>query len=168
MAAAKTAPLEAPLVVRTHVTPWGFVVALPLALLFAALGGQALDTPLPISQIAILAEPPAWLHGALLMGLAVTLFLVGIAELASYLSPSVAVIIDATGVTAYGVLGARHLAWHDVRGVDLHPGQVTLLVRRRGQASPRDMRLLFNRFGIEPAAIVEHIHAHRPDLSAHH
>ncbi len=166
MATADTEQQLDPIVVRTHVTPWGFVVALPLALTFAYLGAHALDGQIVPRQLGALVEPPGWTFGALLLGFALFLFLIGIAELAHYLKPSIEVVIDSTGVTTYGVLGERRHQWADVLGLDVDPSQVSLRMRSRGRGAARDVRLHFSRLAVEPVLLVDSIHAHCPDLEA--
>lgn len=164
MATADTARHDDMMIVRTHVTPWGFVVALPLALTFAYLGAQALDGHIVPRRLGVLVEPPAWTFGVLLLGFALFLFLIGIAELANYLKPSIEVVVDSAGVTTYGVLGERRYRWGDVLGIDHDESQLSLRVRGRSQGTSRDVRLQFSRLAVEPADLVQRIRTHSPDL----
>jgi len=152
-----------PLVVRSHVMPWGFVVALPLALAFAYVGAWGLD--LGLAPEAIAAEhAPLWIFSLPLLAFSLFLFLIGVGELANYLKPAVAVIVDASGVTTYGMLGARRIAWDDIVDGRIERGQLTLRGLVKPTKGARELRLNFNRLAIDPALLVERIAAHRPDV----
>ena len=153
------------MVVHTHVTPWGFVVALPLALAFAYLGARALDAGLVPNSIPDLAEAPIWLFSALLIGFALFLFLVGVNELARYLKPAVEVVLDRDGITAHGMLGERRMSWSDLVEARTEGGQLALRARSGNRASLRTMRLHFNRLAIDPVVLMSRIGMHRPDLA---
>lgn len=157
-------PVEALVQVPTHVTPWGFLVALPLAAAFAYVGALALDAQIVPLQLDGIGPVPFWASSAILLGLGLLLFLIGIAELAHYLKPTVALALDRDGVTTWGVLGARRSAWNDLVGLELSEGQLTLRARGRKPGSMRDVRLQFNRLAIAPAALLACILQHRPDL----
>ncbi|MDX2159114.1 MAG: hypothetical protein SFW09_21625 [Hyphomicrobiaceae bacterium] len=156
-----------PLIVHTHVTPWGFAVALPMALAFAYLGALALDAHLVPTGHPSLGDVPLWLVSAVLLVFALALFLIGVAELAAYLKPSVAVVLDGTGITTQGVLGTRRHAWSDVVSAEIAPGQLALRLRSRPGRSP-EVRLQFGRLAVEPARLVARLHRHRPDLQLFH
>jgi hypothetical protein len=156
--------VRAPLVVRTHVTPWGFAVALPLALAFAFIGARSLDAQIVPSRLASLGEPPLWLFAAILIGFALFLFLIGVAELAHYLKPAVEVVIDQNGVTTWGVLGERRIAWGDIIDAEVDESHLELKARGRSRGPMRGVRLQFSRLAVEPAALVQRIREHRPDL----
>ncbi len=166
MATAENERLYEPMVVRTHVTPWGFLVALSLALTFAYLGAHALDGHIVPRRLGVMVEPPAWTFGALLLGFALFLFLIGFAELAHYLKPSIEVVVDSAGLTTYGVLGERRHQWADVLDLDIDPSQVSLRVRGRNRGASRDVRLHFSRLAVEPTDLVDCIRGHCPDLEA--
>lgn len=153
------------MVVRTHVTPWGFIVALPLALAFAYLGARALDAGLVPNSIPDLDEAPIWLFSALLIGFALFLFLVGIGELASFMKPAVEVVLDRDGIAAHGMLGKRQMAWRDLVEVRTEGGQLALRARTGNRASLRTMRLHFNRLAIDPVVLISRIGVYRPDLA---
>lgn len=110
---AEPSDMAEPLVVRSHVMPWGFVIALPLALAFAYVGAWGLD--LGLAPEAIVEEQaPLWIFSLPLLAFSLFLFLIGVGELATYLKPAVAIVVDASGVTTHGMLGARRMAWDDV------------------------------------------------------
>jgi hypothetical protein len=167
MSEAEPAAPRAPMIVRTHVTPWGFVLALPMALAFAYLGARTLDAGIVPERLGSFIDPPIWLFGALLIGFALFLFLIGVAELAAYLKPSVGVVVDESGVTTFGVLGARRVGWSDIVSADLNQVQLALKARRTGGSRLRDVRLYFSRLAVEPTALVTRIQSHRPDLAAY-
>ena len=153
---------DEPMIVRTHVTPWGFLVALPLALGFAYLGARALDAGLLPASLGSLDDPPLWLFSALLIGFALFLFLIGVGELASYLKPAVEVVLDRQGIATFGMLGERRLTWGELGEARIDGGQLSL--RGRHGDRTRSMRLHFNRLSIAPADLVARIERHRPDL----
>lgn len=154
--------LSEPLVVCTHVTPWGFLLALPLASTFAALAAWTFGSALEPGHLAILPLPLSWLVGSLLLAFALLLFCIGIAESANYLKPSVEVVFDDLGVSTYGVLGARRVRWDDLVRVNVDQAQLALEARGAGPA--REVRLHFNRLAAEPADLVARVVQHRPDL----
>lgn len=156
---------DPPLVVRSRVTPWGFLVALPLALAFTIVGALALDavSVLP-ERLGIFVAPPGWVLGLGLLGFALFLFLVGMSELVHYLKPSVEVVVDRAGVSTYGLLGERHFDWSDIRASELAQGVLSLRVRGRGRMQPPDVRIHFNRLDLNPHVLLSRIRVHRPDL----
>ena len=156
--------LDEALVVRTHVTPWGFLVALPLALGFAYLGARALDAGISPHRIASLEDAPIWLFSALLIGFALFLFLVGVGELASYLKPAVEIVLDRQGIVTFGMLGERRLAWDELVEVRLDGAHLSLRGRPGERGGARNMRLHFNRLAVPPAALIARIERRRPDL----
>lgn len=156
---------DPPLVVRSRVTPWGFLVALPLALAFAIAGALALDSASVLPErLGIFVAPPAWLLGLGLLGFALFLFLVGMSELVHYVKPSVEVVVDRAGVSTYGLLGERHFDWSDINASELVQGVLSLKVRGRGRLQPPDVRIHFNRLDLSPHVLLARIRAHRPDL----
>ncbi|MEZ5817942.1 MAG: PH domain-containing protein [Hyphomicrobiaceae bacterium] len=154
--------LDEPLVVRTHVTPWGFVVALPLAVMLAYLGAWALDAVPAGGPGGSPADTGLWLFSIPLIGFALFLFLIGIGELARYLKPAVEVVVDESGVTTYGILGGRRIAWGDIVETRVDGRHLSLKARAKG--APRTVRLHFDRLAIEPVKLVERLRLHRPDL----
>lgn len=158
---------EPPLVVRSRVTPWGFLVALPLALAFTLVGAVAIDAGglLP-EKLGLFVAPPGWLIGVLLLLFALFLFLVGVSELVHYMKPSVEVILDQSGVSTFGLLGERHFAWDDITMSELGQGVLSLKVRGKGRLPPPDVRIHFNRLDLSPHVLVARLRAHRPDLLA--
>lgn len=153
-----------PLIVRTHVTPWGFLVALPLALVFAYLGARALDAHIVPEQLGRLDDAPFWLFSALLLGFALFLFLIGVGELAAYLKPAVEVVMDQDGVRTFGLLGERRLGWSELAHARFDHDRLELATRPRGGRAPRSLSLHLNRLSVEPARLLERIERHRPDL----
>jgi hypothetical protein len=158
------ASISTPLVVRSRVTPWGFLLALPLALAFAVVGVIALEESLLPRRLGIFIDPPPWLMGALLLGLALFLFLVGIAELARFLKPTVEAVLDERGIATYGLLGERRLAWEAIQSLDVVQGVIALKPPMRGRINIPDLRLDVARLAAEPGEIISRINAHRPDL----
>ena len=165
MADAERTGADAPMVVHTHVTPWGFLVALPLALAFAYLGAWSLDADIVPHRLGSLEDPPIWLFSAFLIAFSLFLFLIGVGELARYLKPTIEVVIDQHGVTTFGVLGKRRAAWSDLVDASIDQGQLALRCRAKGRGAARDVRLHFNRLAVEPAALISKIGQHRPDLA---
>lgn len=158
-----------PLVVLSHVTPWGFLVALPLALLFAYLGAAALDTELLPHDSRLGERAPLWVFSLPLLAFALFLFLIGVGELASWLKPGIALVIDDAGVASFGIVGQRRIAWGDVAALQKVDGGMELVARsRREGGGVRHMRIHFNRLDIEPLAVARQILAHRPDLAPSH
>jgi hypothetical protein len=160
---AERSDVAEPLVVRSHVMPWGFVVALPLALAFAYVGAWGLDLGLAPEAIAA-EQAPLWIFSLPLLAFSLFLFLIGIGELANYLKPAVAVVVDESGVTTHGMLGASRMAWDDVVECRIVGGQFTLRGLVKPSKGTRELRLNFNRLAIEPARLIKRIAAHRPDL----
>ena len=156
--------LEERLVVHSHVTPWGFLVSLPLAVALVYLGAWGLDIGLLTEAVGRAPDGPLWIFSVPLLGFALFLFLIGVGELASYLKPGIEVIIDGDGVTTHGVLGKRFMAWGDILEARLEQGQLSLRARGKSRGTVRDMRLHFNRLAISPAVLVERIAARRSDL----
>ncbi len=153
------------LVVRSHVTPWGFLVALPLALAFAYVGALNLDYPIMPPRIEAIGELPFWLFSAILIGFALLLFLIGIAELAAYVKPAVQVVVDDKQVTTWGVMGERKFVWGDIVGARVGDGQLVLRARGRKPGAVREARLHFNRLQVDPRELVGQISARRPDIT---
>lgn len=154
---------EEPLVVHTHVTPWGFVFALPFALVLAYLGAWALDIGAPHDPTVSRLDNPLWLFGVPLLGFALFLFVVGIAELARYLKPSVEVVMDGDGITTYGDMGARRIVWDEL--VESRIDHQSMALRARHNGMPKTVRLHFNRLAVEPGQLLRRIQRHRPDLA---
>lgn len=158
---------EQPLVVRSRVTPWGFLVALPLAVAFSLVGAIAVDATGMLSErVGVFVAPPGWLVGALLLAFALFLFLVGVSELVHYVKPSVEVIVDKTGVSTFGLLGERRFHWADITMAELGQGVLSLKVRGKGRLPPPDVRIHFNRLDLNPHVLIARVRAHRPDLVA--
>lgn len=157
----------APLVIRSRVTPWGFLVALPLAAGFGWLGLQALALPdlLP-DRVGIFVAPPPGLIGIAFLGFALFLCLIGVSEVARYLSPSIEVVLDGEGIATFGLLGARRVAWSDIGWIRIGSDFISLKVRRPGRVPPPDMRIHFSRLDRTPAELLAAIRRHRPDLVA--
>jgi len=153
---------EDSLVVHTHVTAWGFLFALPFALVLAYLGAWALDAGVAHDPDASRLDNPLWVFSVPLLGFALFLFVIGVGELARYLKPAVEVVIDADGVTTYGIMGARHILWGELVETRIDGQHVALRARRNG--APKTLRLHFNRLAIQPAELIRSIEAHRPDL----
>lgn len=155
-----------PLVVRTHVTPWGFFVALTFAVGFAYLGARALDIMLLPAEIGRFHDVPFWLFSALLLAFALFLFLVGVGELASYLKPGIEVMIDDDGIATFGLLGERRLPWSDITTAYVRDGHLELVGRQRRGQRLRHVRLQFARLAVEPVDLITAIAARRADLVA--
>jgi hypothetical protein len=153
-----------PLVVRSHVTPWGFLVALPLALAFAYVGALTLDVPIVPQDILAVGELPVWLFSAILIGFALVLFLVGVSELAAYLKPSVELVMDDEKVTTWGVLGERRCPWSDIVGAEIGDELLVLRARDRKGGTGREVRLHFNRLAIAPSLLLGHVLRQKPDI----
>ncbi len=150
-----------PLVVRTHVTPWGFLVALPMAFAFCYIGALILDEGAPLGQAERYADY-AWLAGLPLIGFGLFLFLIGIGELARYMKPAVELVMDGEGLTTYGVLGARRLYWEDIVELRIEDRHVAIRARHGGVA--KTVRLHFDRLDVEPALVLDRIRRQRTDL----
>lgn len=159
-----TATDTKPLIIRSRVTPWGYLVALLLAIAFAGMGLLALQSNILPSTLGVFVEPPPWLLGVLLLAFALFLFLIGIAEFARYLKPSVEVVVDRDGIATFGVLGERRFGWQDVVGSEIGRGLLSLQVRGRGRVPAPDVRIYFNRLDLDPSELMAQIRTHRPDL----
>lgn len=156
---------DPPLVVRSRVTPWGFLVALLLAVAFTLVGAMTIDASgLLAERLGVFVAPPPWLVGALLLGFALFLFLVGVSELVHYFKPSVEVIVDRNGVSTFGLLGQRHYDWSDITMAGLAQGVLSLKVRGKGRLPPPDVRIHFNRLDLNPHVLIARVRTHRPDL----
>lgn len=152
------------LVARSRTAPWGFLVALPMALAFLLVGSVALSFLELPDRIGVFVAPPGWLFGILLWLFALFLFLVGILELARWLKPSVEVLMDANGVSTYGLLGAERLPWSEFVTLDSREGVLTLGTRKRTRAGAMRLMIDTNRLDVEAGAVAAVIAAHRPDL----
>ena len=159
-------PTDPSLSVRSRVMPWGFLVALPLAVGYGWLGLMALETTLLPERVGVFVAPPPGLIGILFLVFALFLFLVGISELARYLRPSIEVVVDEDGVATYGLLGERRMAWGDIVEVQLARDTLSLKARRRGRVPPPDMRIQFSRLDVAPEGLLAAIRKLRPDLVA--
>lgn len=159
-------PVDKPLVARTRVSPWGFVVGLGLGGAFLLAGGLALREPLLPAQLGIFVAPPSELVGLAAVALAILLLLVGVFELASYFNPGIEVVIDADGVAVHGLLGERRIAWRQVQALEVTDGLLTLHVTQTGRLRPFALRVFFNRLDRVPPEILAAIAAHRPQLLA--
>jgi len=153
---------EPPLVVRTHVTPWGFVVALPFALALTTLGAWALEVGFPHDPEVSRLDNPLWVFSIPLLGFALFLFAIGVGELARYLKPAIEVVMDDDGVTTYGVMGARRIAWNEL--VETHIDSQHISLRARHKGASKTLRLHFARLSAEAPELVRRIERHRPDL----
>lgn len=157
---------DTPLVVRTHVSAWGFVIALAMALLFLYAGWNILHSNIMPNQLGVFVEPPPWLPGLLLLLFSLFLFLVGISEFARFVRPSTELVIDGDGISTYGLLGRRTASWTDMLAADLTPSGLAIKVRGKGRVPPPDMNIYFARLAVEPSTVLDHISARRPDLVA--
>lgn len=160
MAAATGSPLN----VRTRVSIWGVVVALGFACAFLLAGIIAQAAPLLPSRLGIFVEPPPWALGLAFVVFALFLFLVGVAELVRYISPSVEVIVDADGIATIGLLGERRFRWQDVADADVNDDLLSIRVRLTGRVRKPAMRIYFSRLDVAPADLVAAIRNRRPDL----
>ncbi|HEX4891796.1 MAG TPA: hypothetical protein VFV47_00805 [Hyphomicrobiaceae bacterium] len=154
-----------PLIVRSRVTPWGFLVALPLAAAFVLTGGATVDAAgLMPERLGVFVAPPSWVPGILLIGFGLFLSLIGVAELARYLSPTVELVVDRSGLATYGLLGQHRLAWDDISHSQLAEGVLSLRSRQNALLRSREVRIHFNRLDLSPPVLLAHIRTHRPDL----
>lgn len=153
-----------PLVVRSRVSAWGFVYALFFAVAFFAAGVRALSADLVPARLGVFVAPPDWLVGALLVGIASFLVLVGIAELVRYLWPTTEVVIDQSGIRAMGLLGAHRASWNDIASVDFHPAMLALRLHTNVAGRGRELRIHFDRVDARPRDVLAAIRACRPDL----
>ncbi|MGE3917350.1 MAG: PH domain-containing protein [Hyphomicrobiaceae bacterium] len=164
MAEPETSISRWPLVVRSHVTAWGFLVALPMAFAFAALGALSLDALVTSGSLGRLEASPLWLFSVPLVGFGLFLFLVGVSELARYVKPSVEVVLDEQGITTRGLVAGRHIAWGDLVEVRIEPGQIALTGRSNGGRAVRTARLHLGRLEVDPVELMAAITTFRPDL----
>ena len=155
----------APLVIRSRVMPWGFLVALTLALAFTWLGLRALETNMLPRRLGMFVEPPASLIGIAFMVFALFLALVGVSELVRYLSPSVEVVVDREGIVTYGLLGPRRAAWSDIRWSEIGDDVIAFKLRQKGRVPPHDMRVHFSRLDLGAPEVLAAIRQYRPDLA---
>ncbi|MFM9938471.1 MAG: hypothetical protein ACKVP7_03115 [Hyphomicrobiaceae bacterium] len=155
---------ETALIAHTRVTVWGFLVALTMGCAFFWAALLSMAAPLMPARLGIFVEPPPWALGLAFLGLAVLLFLVGIAELMQFLKPSQEVIIDRDGIATIGLLGERRCSWRDVRNAEIIDDLLTLQIRQTGRLRPVDMRIHFSRLDVVPADLVAAIRSQRPDL----
>lgn len=153
-----------PLIVRSRVSVWGFVVALVLAGLIGLIGVAALHTAVLPARLGMFVEPPSWLLGALLLGMAAFLALVGVAEFARYLKPAVEVVADADGLSTHGLLGQRRVPWLKLTRQHASGEVLTLEVARGRFLARRPIRIDFSRLDIEPEDLLRRILTARPDL----
>lgn len=154
-----------PLIVRSRPTAWGFLVALAIGLSFLFAGARALQTYMLPRRVGIFVEPPDWLMGAILIGFALFMFLVGISELVRYLWPSTELVIDRDGISAFGLLGERRTGWRDLIVSEIRGQTMSIKVRATGRLAPPDLRIHFDRLDADPALILAAIRAHRADLA---
>jgi hypothetical protein len=159
------AGIDEPLIVRTHVTPWGFLVALPFALSLAYLGAWLIDADVTHHPLANLGGSSISLLGALLIGFSLYLFLVGVGELASYLKPSVELVVSGEGIAVYGLLGERRMAWSDLVEARIRGDHLVLVGQARGGLGGRSLRLALRRLAIDPKELVRKLQQYRPDLA---
>ena len=155
---------DEPLIVRTHVTPWGFLLALTFALALAALGARLIDAGEAHELLAGLDARSTSALGMLLIGFSLYLFLVGVGELAAYLKPTVDLVMDTDGVSVFGLLGERRLAWQDLVRADIQGDDLVLLARSRTRRGGRSVRLPLNRLAADPKELLKRLQQHRPDL----
>lgn len=158
------AELAKPLVGRSRASRWGFLVAFAIALMFAIAGGMTLDRALVPSQLGVFVEPPSWLFAAILIGAALFMALVGVGELASYLKPSIVVTMDNEGVSAFGLLGRRRLAWAEIEAVTVHQGVFTIKGRTRQRKLRRTLHIAATGLDIPPGDLMAALRVRRPDL----
>ncbi|MGE0765204.1 MAG: hypothetical protein AB7L90_01960 [Hyphomicrobiaceae bacterium] len=157
-------PSGDPLVVHAQVGPWGFLIALPFAMVLAYLGAWALDLGFEHDPFMSRLDKPLWLFSVPLLGFALFLFVVGVGELARYIRPAVEAVIDEQGVTTYGDMGARRIAWSELIETRIDSQHVSLRARHKGMS--KTVRLHFDRLDVEPARLVRRIEQHRPDVAA--
>lgn len=156
--------LSFPLVLRSHVTAWGFLVALTLGLWLLFAGVLTINVPLLPRRLWVFVEPPSWILGALLLGFAGFLFLVGVAELARFVRPSTELVVDYEGIRTYGLLGERRIAWEDMVASDVRPGSLSIRLRRHGRMARPALNIHFDRIDGGPATLIAAIRSQRPDL----
>lgn len=156
---------DEPLIVYAHATPWGFLVALPLALVLAYLGASQIDADEALHPLASLGGHSISLLGVLLVGFSLYLFLVGIGELAGYLKPAVEAVLDDEGIAIYSLVGQQRMAWRDVADTHLQADEFVLYGRMPNRSGQRSMRLHLSRLAIDPNALFLLLRKHRPDLA---
>jgi hypothetical protein len=161
------ATASAPLIGHSHVTPWGFLVALPLAAAFGLMGLRAIAaTSLLPQRLGVFVEPPPWIVGLAFLVFALFLFLVGVSEFVRFLRPSVEVVVDRDGIATFGLLGERRVGWGDILWSEFGQDTLSLKVRQKGRVPVPDMRIHFSRLDVEPVDVLAAIRVHRPDLAA--
>jgi hypothetical protein len=148
---------DEPLIVRTHVAPWGFVLALGLGLVFAGVGVVALESGAAPASVQSLAETPLWALGIVLLVASLVLFLNGVAELASWLLPSIELIVDAEGLTMSGVLGKRRVTWGEIRAITASRDEIAIEIAGHGVRHRRTLRLPLRRLAVEPEKLVSRL-----------
>ena len=153
-----------PLVVRSRVTAWGFLVALALAVAFVIVGVRTFEASIVPAKLGVFVEPPAWFFAALLFAFAAFMFLVGISELARFLRPSTELVVDRDGVSTFGLLGERRATWPDMIASEFQRGTLSLKLRAKGRMPPPDIRIHFDRLEVAPHLVFAAIRAHRSDL----
>lgn len=157
---------DEPMIVHAHATPWGFLVALPLAMALGFLGAWQIDASAIEHPLTALGDHSISLFGAVLVGFSLYLFLVGVGELASYLKPAVEVVLDREGIAVYGLVGQRRMAWRDLAAARVEGDVLLLLARRRRPVGRRSVRLQLSRLAIDPKELLRKLQHHRPDLVA--
>ncbi len=141
------------------------MVALVFALLFAFTGVRAIESGVTPERLGMFVSPPPGLIGAVILAFALFLFLVGISELARYLRPAVEVVVDDSGVSTFGLLGRRRIAWADVSEITLHQGVLSVHGAGARSGRRRVLRIAATRLDAAPSVLVEHLQQHRPDLT---
>lgn len=152
------------LIARSRATPWGSAVALGFALLFAAVAAATLNSDIVPDRLGVFVAPPPWLLTAVLGAFALFLFMVGIAELARFIKPTVEVVVDDAGVSTFGLLGRRRIAWGDVARVSMAHGVLTIDGVPRGNGRSPRLRISATRLDTSPRSLVSALLRHRPDL----
>jgi hypothetical protein len=156
---------DKPMIVKTHVTPWGSLVALPFALALAYLGASMIDNDATYHPLAGLGSDTIALLGLLLIAFSLYLFLVGISELACYLKPSVELVMDGEGIVIHGLFGKRRMAWGDLVEAGIRGDELVLTRRASGRLARRTLALPLGRLAIDPKELVRKLRQHRPDLA---
>jgi hypothetical protein len=136
-----------------------------MAFAFLTVGTLAMNLLELPAQVGIFVAPPSWIVGAVLAAFAVVLFLVGIMELARWLSPAIEVTIDANGIATYGLLGAERVGWSDLTSLESQGPLVVVGTRRRRRNGTSQLVIDTSRLDAEPAQITRGIVAHRSDLA---
>lgn len=141
------------------------MVSLVFALLFAIAGARAIESGLTPERLGVFVAPPPGLIGAVVAIFALFLCLVGVSELVRYLKPAVEVVMDDSGVSTFGLLGRRRIAWADVSDVTLQQGVLNVHgAPVRGGRRPV-LRIAATRLDVPPAMLVAHLQRRRPDLT---